>query len=312
MNVKLAMQENSELPVLLPINAVERETGVTKELLRMWERRYNFPAPQRDAQGDRVYPVDQVAKLRLVRRLIDAGYRPSKLMSLSSDDLEHMLKSQTQARHEVSPEFETELLAVIKTSNSNEIQDYLAHQMVTMGLERFVLDFLQHANGLIGDSWSRGVIEVHEEHLFMELVQKIMRQAIANLRAVNRPPRILLTTPPTETHTQGILMVESLLRLDNADAVCYGAQMSVRDIAQAVQRHKMNIVALSFSAAYPTTQAIEFLEDLRFKLPLNIDIWAGGSSLRSTRRRVEAVEFFHDLPSIRQAVKNWRVANGPR
>ena len=149
MNAKLAMQENSELPVLLPINAVERETGVTKELLRMWERRYNFPAPQRDAQGDRVYPVDQVAKLRLVRRLIDAGYRPSKLMSLSSDDLEHMLKSQTQARHEVSPEFETELLAVIKTSNSNEIQDYLAHQMVTMGLERFVLDFLQHANGLI-------------------------------------------------------------------------------------------------------------------------------------------------------------------
>ncbi|MDZ4297960.1 MAG: cobalamin-dependent protein, partial [Moraxellaceae bacterium] len=119
-------------------------------------------------------------------------------------------------------------------------------------------------------------------------------------------------TPPTETHTQGILMVEALLRLDNADAVCYGAQMSVRDVAQAVQRHKMNIVALSFSAAYPTTQAIEFLEDLRFKLPLNIEIWAGGSSLRSTRRRVEAVEFFHDLPSIRQAVKNWRVANGPR
>lgn len=302
----------NEAPVLLPINAVERETGVTKELLRMWERRYGFPAPERDAQGDRIYPVDQVTKLRLIRRLIDSGYRPSKLMDLSTDELEHTLRSQTQARIEVSPEFEQELMDVLKTKDAYQIQDYLAHNMVTMGLERFVIDFLQHANHFIGESWSRGELEVHEEHVFLEMTQKIMRQAIANLRPVNRPPRILLTTLPEETHTQGLLMVESLLRLDNADAVCYGAEMSVRDVVQAVQRHKMNIVALSFSSAFPTTEAIEYLEELRFRLPLSIDIWAGGGSLRSTRRRVEAVEFFHDLPSIRQAVKNWRVANGPR
>lgn len=67
----------NDLPkVLLPINAVERETGISKELLRMWERRYGFPSPERDAQGDRIYPPDQVNKLRVVRRLIDAGFRP--------------------------------------------------------------------------------------------------------------------------------------------------------------------------------------------------------------------------------------------
>ena len=35
---------------LLPINAVERETGISKELLRMWERRYHFPNPEREAK----------------------------------------------------------------------------------------------------------------------------------------------------------------------------------------------------------------------------------------------------------------------
>jgi DNA-binding transcriptional MerR regulator len=55
---------------LLPINAVERETGISKELLRMWERRYHFPNPERDSQGDRVYPADQINKLRIIRRLI--------------------------------------------------------------------------------------------------------------------------------------------------------------------------------------------------------------------------------------------------
>ena len=47
----------------LPISVVERETGIPKDLLRMWERRYGFPEPARDAQGDRVYPREQVDKL---------------------------------------------------------------------------------------------------------------------------------------------------------------------------------------------------------------------------------------------------------
>ena len=73
---------------LLPINAVERETGISKELLRMWERRYHFPNPERDSQGDRVYPADQITKLRIIRRLLDAGFRPGKIIGLDLPALE--------------------------------------------------------------------------------------------------------------------------------------------------------------------------------------------------------------------------------
>ena len=51
--VKLDPTLVTETPVLLPINAVERETGITKELLRMWERRYGFPSPERDVMTQR-------------------------------------------------------------------------------------------------------------------------------------------------------------------------------------------------------------------------------------------------------------------
>ena len=44
---------------------VEKETGLSKDTLRMWERRYGFPAPERDPAGDRVYPEAQVEQLRL-------------------------------------------------------------------------------------------------------------------------------------------------------------------------------------------------------------------------------------------------------
>ena len=39
--------------VTLPIAAVERDTGLSKDTLRIWERRYGFPSPQRDALGER-------------------------------------------------------------------------------------------------------------------------------------------------------------------------------------------------------------------------------------------------------------------
>ena len=35
------------------IAAVERDTGLSKDILRVWERRYGFPKPGRDAFGER-------------------------------------------------------------------------------------------------------------------------------------------------------------------------------------------------------------------------------------------------------------------
>ncbi len=42
-------------PVLWSIADIERETGLGKDTLRVWERRYGFPQPLRDARGDRLY-----------------------------------------------------------------------------------------------------------------------------------------------------------------------------------------------------------------------------------------------------------------
>ena len=66
-------------PPTVSIAAVERDTGLSKDTLRVWERRYGFPQPERDAYGERVYPSEQVDKLRLVKRLMDQGHRPGKI-----------------------------------------------------------------------------------------------------------------------------------------------------------------------------------------------------------------------------------------
>lgn len=78
---------------MFPINVVEKETGISKYLLRMWERRYSFPRPGRDVKGERVYTSLDIEKLKIVKSLMEEGYRPSKIINQEMDDLKTLLKS---------------------------------------------------------------------------------------------------------------------------------------------------------------------------------------------------------------------------
>lgn len=307
----LPASETQKGSTLLPINAAERETGISKELLRMWERRYQFPHPERDDQGDRVYPADQINKLRLIRRLIDSGFRPGKIVTLELNDLEALVASSHGNQSSALPDnLEFELISALKSHEAHRVREYLTHQLIRMGLQSFILDLVQYANIITGDAWMSGKLEVYEEHLYTEEVQMLIRQNIANLQPAIAKPRIMLTTASDELHTLGILMTEALLRLDKVEAISFDAQMPIREIVQAAQKHKMDIIILSFSSAYPSNRAIEFLEELRFRLPMSVSIWAGGSGVNNSRRSVEGVQLLNDLQSVRQSVTQWRRVKG--
>src|ERR1700675_3947247 len=97
--------------VMLNISAVERETGLSKDVLRMWERRYGFPDPVRDDNDKRLYSSEQVAKLRTIKGLMDTGLRPGKLMQRSLDELNVLADSRAGPRREApAPPLERDIL----------------------------------------------------------------------------------------------------------------------------------------------------------------------------------------------------------
>ena len=85
------------MPDMLSIAAVERDTGIAKDTLRVWERRYNFPMPLRDKNDDRVYPADQIEKLRILKRLLDSGFRPGRIVPLPIEALKELSARSNQA-----------------------------------------------------------------------------------------------------------------------------------------------------------------------------------------------------------------------
>lgn len=79
------------------IGAVSKLTGISPDTLRVWERRYAAVTPQRSAGGGRLYTTEDIARLKLIRRLVDKGDAISVVAGLSHDELQERLSETRSA-----------------------------------------------------------------------------------------------------------------------------------------------------------------------------------------------------------------------
>ena len=152
----------------------------------------------------------------------------------------------------------------------------------------------------------RGELQVFEEHLYTEQLQIALRTAINAFPRQTGVPRVLLTTFPNEQHSLGLLMVEAMLVPEGVECLSLGPQTPLEDIRRAAVAHKIHIVALSFSAAFPVRQATDGLATLRKVLPPQMALWAGGEMTRRVRRTMSGVILIPDLASLADALRSWR------
>lgn len=304
----------SSQPVSSTISDVERDTGVAKETLRVWERRYDFPQPLRDPNGERVYPIEQVQKLRLVKRLIDLGFRPGKVIQFSSEELQTLTGQATggQGGPSLPPPELQRYLDLCKTHQMEALRRQLSQALLMMGLKSFVIDLVAPLTTLVGDAWASGQLATFEEHLYTESLTVVMRSAIfampqaaaSNLGA----PRIMLTTLPQERHGLGLLMAEAMCVAEGAHCISLGVQTPLLDIVEAARVQRVDIIALSFSVAMNPRQALDGLAELHTRLNGGVELWAGGGNAALKRRRPPYVRVFA-LADISAAIAEWRMRN---
>ncbi len=311
------MQAPDSTVVHLSISAVERDTGLSKDTLRVWERRYGFPNPQRDAFGERIYPLEQVDRLRVIRRLMDIGHRPGKIIGLDIAELQALADTSTgsasgnraDAHADIHPDV-THLVALTKSLDIEELRRQLGQRLLRLGLARFVTELVAPLTQSIGDAWSRGQMEIYEEHLYTESMQVVLRNAIATIPQPGDRPRVLLTTFPSEPHGMGLLMAEALLALEGCRCISLGTQTPIWDIVLAATAQDIDIIALSFSPVMNPNQVLDGLNELRAKLPLSIEIWAGGRCPVLHRRPPAEIKVISELTDLTAALSDWRHRTG--
>lgn len=292
------------------IAAVERDTGLSKDTLRVWERRYGFPKPQRDQHDERLYSLPDLEKLRLLRLLIDYGHRPGKIINRSTAELSQMISARTP---EKSPP--PEIAAIIDLLLQHDVERFrnaLLQALMKQGLLRFVTETVAGLNHWIGEAWLAGRIAVFDEHLYSEHIQNILRNAIIAQPGRGSGPRVLLTSLPGEKHRIGLLMVEAVLTAEGAACVALGTETPIIDIKNAVPAYRVDVVALSFSSAITQTAALAGLAELRTLLPAAVEVWGGGGALARARKAAPGVLLLRSFDDLRYALERWRVENAQR
>ena len=296
----------------LPIAAVEQATGIARATLRIWERRYGFPRPQRDVRDERSYEPEQVEKLRLIAGLLARGHRPGRLVTLSAaqlavlavpaaaDNAEPMSRAAAGAGDPV--------LALLQRHDMAGLAVHLEEEISSRGLDGFVTRRMPVLNQMVGAAWASGELQVYEEHLYTEATQLLLHNAIARLPAVTAQarPRVLLATFPEESHGLGLLMAQVLLVIHGCRCTALGVRVPLAQMVSAAAALDADVVGLSFSASINPAHVLRGLAQLRGDLPPRISIWAGGSCPVLARRQIAGVRAVRDIADAPAAVAEWR------
>jgi DNA-binding transcriptional MerR regulator len=265
--------------------AVEQRTGLTREVLRKWELRYQFPLPQRGPRGQREYLVADVAKLKLIARLLAKGLRAGALMPQSLAQLQALLDARSSA-HAMPPEPSAQALSetvqalldkLLPSSDPHAVTLFLQACLSQHGLAAFVAHLMPAFNRAVGEAWLAQRLSVADEHRYTDNVRLLVLRALPEPGHAHARPRVLLTTPPGELHSLGLLALHAQLALQGADCVDLGLQTPCAEVLQTVRDLHIGVVAISISACLSPLDGHNYVRALLKRLPPGCELWAGGA-----------------------------------
>ncbi len=293
----------------LSISAVERDTGLSKDVLRVWERRYGFPTPDRDANSERMYPLSQVERLRTLKRLLDAGHRPGKLLLLD----EHGL-TELSARHsgEATGNVNSicaEVFDLLRRHQPTLLKRALAHLMLKQGLRLFITDVVTQLNHAIAEAVMQRKLSLFHQRAYIEALETLLRSTIDSALSDTSRPRVLLTNFTNEDDALTLLMRQAVLAPEDVPCVSIGANMPAYEIAAAANAYKVDVVVAACSSTFGSKQAVRALQTLREVLVPEVALWATGELVRRLRVNADGIFIAPSHTDILALARQWRTMN---
>ncbi len=265
------------------IRVASRLTGISSDTLRMWERRYGFPKPQRNASKVRVYSKEDVERLALVSRALKAGYRAGEVIQKSTSELEKMLEAAAPTTFdpvETSGQPVRALMEALSADDPDALRAELRQTVATLGPQQFVTDVAGPLLVRVGEAWSTRRLEVRHEHMLSDALTSQLRLLLSAYEGRTGDPVMILTTLPGEQHSLGIEMVALYAALLGATPRLLGPDTPIEQIVEAARALGARVVGLSVSGAAELSTVDTQLHELLRALPSRVEVWIGGARAR--------------------------------
>ncbi len=277
-------------PELLSIGDICSETGLSPDVIRVWERRYGFPEPVRLPSGHRRYRKQDLHRLRLMAEAVAQGHRPALVVRSDEATLRSLLAPV------LDPEVEA-LLGAVTALDSEGIRRLLRASLAARGWRAFLQQVVAPLLDRVGMGWAEGTLGIHHEHLLTEVLEDFLRELRLECRPLPGRGHILLATLPGERHRLGLLMAALAYAAQGVRTELLGVDLPVASIAQAARTLKVDQVAISLSVQSAGETTRRLLQDLQERLPEGCRLRVGGQGAARTRK-VPGVERMAGLEAI--------------
>jgi DNA-binding transcriptional MerR regulator len=254
-----------------PLGAVARLTGLSPDVLRAWERRYQVVTPLRTAGGTRRYQNPDIDRLRMLKAAVDAGNRISEMAALEPDELEQCVRPQQNA-------VEEKLQQVVRSLDRLDFEDaerLMSLQLAALGAGRFAREFAAPLAREIGIEWRERGLRIASEHMGTALLRSLLGASLRPSVSSAQSAPVVFCTLPGETHELGLLIAALTTLGAGGNPIYLGPDLPISEMVLAVEICRASAVALSI--VYPLQpESLRLLSELREALPDRVEIWIGG------------------------------------
>jgi DNA-binding transcriptional MerR regulator len=263
------------------IGTVARLSGLSTHVIRVWERRYAVLAPDRTPGGARLYDDDDVARLRVLKRAVDAGHPIGTLADLPNEEIERLSASASASAAlsyaEEAEGFVADVVQALGEFDETRAEQVLASAGRELSPRSLVIDVLGPLLARIGHEWASGTLCTASEHLGSVLIRNRLGALIREHQPVSSAEPVVAATPAGELHELGALLAVAVATLRGHRVLYLGPDLPASEIAKAVRGTHARLLLLSI-VALPKQSALREVEALQRELPTGVDILLGGAS----------------------------------
>ena len=289
------------------IHRVAKLTGLSKDVVRVWERRYGLVKPLRSANRYREYTDEDVALLRFLKEELDRGQTIGALAVEGRDSLlQRMRASSAPTPQSFTPHDHLldELVALLDPLEKTQFERRLNGAVAVIPFEESVQRILLPLQRRVGELWHEGRLNVAVEHYVTKLIQQKLFSVMNQLPINEFGPRVVIACPEGEAHEIGAQAVAYLAATRGCHVYYLGPNLPNSDLRALCERIKPDLVLLSLTEIKSDAAARHLMHELE-SLSTQWPVAIGGQGARAIEHRLlheRKIELLDDLPALHNRV----------
>lgn len=272
------------------IHRVAKLTGLTKDVLRVWERRYGLLNPTRGSNRYRNYSDDDVLLLRYLKGELDKGSSIGELAVSGREELLERARaaSPPPARLSLDTPFARlldELSVSLEPLDKTGFERRLNGAVAIVPFEEALHGILIPLQQRVGEMWHAGKISIAVEHYVSNLVQQKLFSVINQFPVTDQGPKVIVGCPANEHHELGALAVAYHCAVRGYRVIYVGRNTPVKDLARLCRDIEPALVLLSVTLSINGNDLRALVDSLIEDVAPLCPIGLGGPGLSSLRDR---------------------------